>query len=330
MNLTDAHIASFNEWLQGALPEAHRHFLDELEAPWMLYGTGTAQLQYLAVIDAVNEAKNSVPQQQITRQRIRDWYDWHSGNKQLQQRVSNYWIQFHADTVKVNRTGDQARPMSLSAGAFATHESHDFFTRFNTSGDTVAALSYSKLVAGMQKHDERAPARPKLKDINTHNLIRFYAVRRACKFLMYDAIGAGWPIRYVLDDLTLSTAASRGRVDGKVPVCTSELREAFRFWDFFEPFVDFYREFTLVVPPWQAPTADAQTLADWGAYAGVRARKLLAGDHARLGASVVGLLQECDQAAAANRHIDAIALYHESRPSRYSPRNLVNLEGATL
>jgi hypothetical protein len=329
MNLTDAHITGINQWLRKEHPEAHRHFLDDFDSDWVLYGTGTAQLVYLAVMDAAATAIMS-RSNHVTRDQIMGRHAVHSGHKELHPSVSNYWIQFNADTVGVDRTGDRANPVRLAGGPFPTAASGAFFERFNASPQSLGGASYAKLVGGMKKHDRDAPDRPKLREATTVSMLRSYAVRRACKFLMYDSIRQRKAIRYVIDDLNLEMAAASARVDGKVPVCTSELREVFRFWDYFEPHVDFYKEFTNVRPPWEASTANADTLRRWGMYAGHRANKTLSGNIAALSTSVVDLLRECVDAATAGRARDAIALYHESRPSRYAVRNEVNLEGATL
>ena len=80
---------------------------------------------------------------------------------------------------------------------------------------------------------------------------------------MYDAIDQGKPVFYALDELDLPRVAylvqgsgqypvdARARKDdkdkvihdaeGKVPVCSSELRELFRYWDHFQKYIFFLK-----------------------------------------------------------------------------------------
>ena len=100
---------------------------------------------------------------------------------------------------------------------------------------------------------------------------------------MYDAKATKRPVFYALDDLDLSiivdlvteTGALRDTVkvgktpeEKKVPVCTSELREAFRYWDELHNHVIFFKDFKEVKPPWEQSNVDK-----WGRYAVLRAKK---------------------------------------------------------
>jgi len=362
MIVTAADLQDIVRWLTNTLPPARvpNHFLTGMHTNWMLYGTGTAQLTYLAVTDAVAAAV-AAAQAQVTHSQINAAYAQVSGRKSERPAVSNYWVQFTKQSVGVVRYKPSpqastaatataampstaaaacaaamstpssastaaaaaadipfltaATPIRLAGGAFSTPQAMDFFESFDASRFSLTGLTYAKLVQGARKHDETLSLRPKLRDYAVLNLIRLYAVRRACKFLLYDAIAANCTIRYVLDDLNLEIAARRVRVDGKVPVCTSELREIFRKWDFFRGKVTFYRSFYKVAPPWEAPTANASAIEGWAMYAGQRANKVLSGDLSHVPDAQITLLERVIGHIMAGRYPQAIATYHASMPS---------------
>jgi hypothetical protein len=313
MILTDPHLQAINDYIMNQSDD--RHFLHDLADDWVLYGTGTAQLMYLAVMDAVAEVFMGLQSFPVTRKQVMDRYGVHSGHKELTPSVSNYYVQFNAGTVQVDRTGVQQAPIQLSSKGFQTKASEDFFTRFNTSPLSLQDLTYEKLVGGIKKHDSKAPDRPKLREASTAKLIRYYAVRRACKYLIYDSIGNGVWIRYMLDDLDLRVVATKARVEEKVPVCTSELREVFRYWDYLSNYVTFYRDFCKVSPPWTAPTANPDTIQAWAAYADHRANKVLSDKNQHLPPPSLTLLKDCVSDYLSGNYVGAIDKYHQSRPS---------------
>lgn len=109
--------------------------------------------------------------------------------------------------------------------------------------------------------------------------LRGYAVRRACKFLLYDTVGTDpndkGQIHYALDGMTLADVAGQvhrplDQHTSKVPVCTSELRELFRMWPYFRNEVTFYFGLNIVQPPW-----DTDSINVWAAYASARAQKAI-------------------------------------------------------
>jgi hypothetical protein len=323
MVVTDKHVQDINEWLQQTLARLNEHFLTGLEEDWMLYGTGTAQLPYLAVLDAVAEflieSREGRQPGPVVRDRITYRHQQISGRKEVLPNVSNYSIQFTDETVEVERTKKRDKPIRLLGGTFPTPHSMDFFESFNDSPFSLNNLSYQKLVGGTQKDNQHASPKPKLKDIQVQGMIRRYAVRRACKFLLYESIGNGLTIRYVLDDLNPVMAATRAYKDDKVPVCTSEIREIFRCWDYFQTRVTFYEDFYRVRPPWEGPNANPDAVKAWAIYADRRAAKVLLGDTARVQPEVIQRLRECRAACGSGDWARAIGGYHASRPSAFGP-----------
>ena len=319
MDITDFEIQEMNGCLRVETPPYH--FIAGMFGDWMLYGTGTAQLAYLAVMDAVALVlARQAPS--VTRQLINSRYRVHSGHKELNPSVSNYFVKVDRTTVTVERTGNQQAPINLTKGVFDTPASEQFFDRFKASPQSLDDLSYAKLVGGMKKHYGDAPDHPSLRDYATQDLIRYYAVRRSCKFLIYDSISQGKTIRYVLDDLNLEMAATKARVDGKVPVCTSELREMFRYWDSLDGDIQFYKEFRRVPPPWESPPATADAVRSWATYAAHLANKRI---NSGRGSAA---FEHCIERFVARDWEGTINAYFLAGPSIAQPPQPINL-GAT-
>jgi len=315
VDITEIHVRDINNWISRHLIDPEAHFLHNWDDDWMLYGTGTAQLTYLAVLDAVAEIALQHQSMPIKIDRIAYRRTQVSGNKDVLPNVSNYWIQFKKRTVGIERTGDPSKPIRLVGGEFGTKDSMKFFDSFNASVFSLGEESYSKIVAGLKKQSASVPDAPKLRDHEVQNFMRMYAVRRACKFLLYESIGNGMKIRYVLDDLNLEMAATKARVEGKVPVCTTELREIFRCWDYFRNHVTFYKDFRLVTPPWERPTATYEGLKGWAMYAAHRANKVLSDDATTVLPQALVKLEACVEAALQGNYPRAIWQFHESCPS---------------
>jgi hypothetical protein len=316
MKLTDEHINGINDVMSGRHPNPEQHYLNGWTDDWMLYGTGTAQLTYLAVLDVVAEVMMQ-EQDGVTHPAYLYRRNQISGRKEVLPNVSNYWVQFNRDSVRPWGTGDNHAPVELRAGQFPTADSGDFFGRFNASPWSLSNEVMGKLVLGAKKHrsDASDVLDPRVGEVK--DLLRQFAVRRACKFLIFDAIRRQHRIRYALDDLNLEMAATRARKDDKVPVCTSELRELFRTWDYTRDYVTFYLDLMQVPPPWQAPTASPATIQAWGNYAAHRANKVLSGDPGGRPQHVLDRLETCVDHALAGRYAEAIREYHDSRPSVY-------------
>lgn len=165
------------------------------------------------------------------------------------------------------------------------------------------------------------------RDMKMSDLIYDAMIRRSCKFLLYDAIRQGRRVVYLLDDLDLDKVAYLsgksgipddarivgGPSDGKVPICTTEIREIFRNWDYFRAYLKFFKDFREAAPPWAAVHGKER---EWAAYANHRARALLSSTHP-LSTTQRGHLQACcDQHATSPAQ--AIESFHLARPSLYS------------
>jgi hypothetical protein len=148
--------------------------------------------------------------------------------------------------------------------------------------------------------------------------IRQFAVRRACKFLIYEGIRNGRVVAYALDDLNLDEVVNKtareldapGRF--KLPVCTSELREIFRRWDYCQTHVRFFEDLRQVSPPWHRD----RDLQGWAQYAAARAAKLAhsAGEDHPRHAQLMTVQQLLDQKA----YGQAIDAFHNAKPSEFS------------
>ena len=176
--------------------------------------------------------------------------------------------------------------------------------------------------------------REKARSVSTHGntqtplqKLKDFTVRRACKFLIYDSIRQGKKIAYLLDDLGMDMVAfvkeggqipdsariKDGASEGKVPVCSTEIREIFRRWDFLKGKVQFFRELTKCAPPWE----DVRYVDPFSLYAIHRAKKALE-------LSNVSLSDQASfKLAAQGKGINAIKNYHAGHPSRYFDESVV-------
>ncbi|KPF48828.1 hypothetical protein D621_15645 [beta proteobacterium AAP51] len=123
----------------------------------------------------------------------------------------------------------------------------------------------SKLIKGIKKDNPALnPALETIARGDFDDQIKNFGVRRACKFLIYDAIERKRKIAYVLDDLNLTEVVKKharlldpdSSTRRKVPVCTSEIREIFRRWDRLQDHVVFYRWFRKAPAPWDCDYFD--------------------------------------------------------------------------
>lgn len=108
--------------------------------------------------------------------------------------------------------------------------------------------------------------------------------RRMCKWILHLAAYNKQPVIYALDTIDLGASAEAklmkipDNVSGtgtklKIPVCTSELREAFRYIDKLTN-VEFYEELIPVDKPW-GPSRDPSLQKSWAEYALHLTRKML-------------------------------------------------------
>lgn len=211
-------------------------------------------------------------------------------------------------------------------------ERRSFASRFNASKSKLGSLSYdslaadptrtAKIIKGIRKDNPSFnPSLENLRQGQFAHQIKQFSVRRACKFLIYDGIREKRVIAYALDDLNLDEVVNKtarqlenGRF--KVPVCTSELRELFRRWDYCSQWVIFFEDLHRVNPPWH-PDRGWSALQGWAKYASERAAKLASqvGDRHARHAALLQVTQWYD----GNRYAEAIQAFHLAGPSTISP-----------
>jgi hypothetical protein len=219
MLITEAHIDELNRRI--AYGPYQGHYVDGIDQNWMLFGMDSAQKAYLIMMDTIQEAFGTMT------------YPTHPGgdhfeklaenlNKTGYEAVSNFWIVFKKNSVSFELTGDQNFPIKMSQ-TINKQQARGFFDRFNTSDYSMNRVTPKKLAKGIDKAESGKTFENDINKMNKY--LKQYAVRRACKFLMYEATGEGYGIRYALDDLDLDVIVNKLRIDGKLPVCTTELRE---------------------------------------------------------------------------------------------------------
>jgi hypothetical protein len=260
-------------------------------------------------------------------------------NKTLFEQVSNFWLKssksFTEQSISVDNYKLPSHPTSKDyreqgkrdrklQGVLSEPGTGEFLSRMKTAGFGIGDLT------GKDTSHFTGP-RAKGRNMTTHNntmtvndLIYDYTVRRACKFLLYDSIKDKKKIVYLLDDLDIGKIAymvdpQDGKIPDyarvgdqkKVPVCTSEVREIFRYWDYLQNHVTFFKNLLRCDAPWADPTYQEK----WAAYAKHRAAKALSGDKVSGGDKLK--LQECVAAFGLSNWGKAIQCYHESNPSKY-------------
>jgi hypothetical protein len=260
--------------------------------------------------------------------------------KDFAPQVSNYVLDFDADDVawgdnsglRIERTPRRETNASRVRRETARRA---FTERFKDSHFALANTDYERRLAGAQKN------RPYIEDLDQRGYsdarfatdMKSFAVRRACKFLIYDSIAEGKTVVYSLDDLNLKAIADAlwinipetgkpsfgtreeiNEMDGfkKVPICTSEVRELFRCWDYFKeplksglPKVEFMRGFEKCPPPWE--TSD---LESWARYAKEQAEKWFPELPAPVQTSKQGLYDAIAPALDGRDYAKAIRSYH--------------------
>lgn len=318
MRISDASQQELGNIFQtGVVPAGH--FLALADEFPLIFGADGPQREYLHLLLQWlgDDAERDVP-----RFPKADFYH-----------VSNYFIDWTA-AGWVDASGLRRAAIQQPDWPEQEHERQRFVDRFNAShsrlGDlTAEALARdprraAKLVQGARKDNSRIhPAPDNLISPTVRSAIRQFAVRRACKFLIYDAIRQRQPIAYALDDLDLVAVVDKtafelesqpGRF--KVPVCTSELREVFRRWDICSPWVLFYADLQRVPPPWD-DSRGLQAVQPWAAYAAARSTKLADGlspMHLK-----TNMLREVSRLHAQGHYGQAILTYHSAQPSTLAP-----------
>ena len=276
MIVTSAMIDGINDVLRGVLNPDH-YLTRTAGRAFIIYGMDDPQRTYLAVD---HFRTNGFQPTALTRKEQIDRRAVGDGPKQRGQydkrdspKVSNYFLHFNPDDVSV--TESPTHVLSLNrpdqpGKAVRETARKGFTTQFNGSQFSLSSIGNDpdKIMKGVRKDHGNVPLTTTL-DVTAHNgMLRNFAVRRACKFLIYEAVKDGKQIVYSLDDMDLGAVANKQWRDwdrsafvdasalttasnAKVPVCTTEIREIFRGWDFLKTHVVFYEGFTRVDPPWE-------------------------------------------------------------------------------
>lgn len=277
----------------------------------VIYGTGSAQIVYLRILYYLHYGQRP---KRIKPRHLKEASKDQSVVKERRPEVSNYWLSI----LDIYKRGDP----------LPNDEPGDFWGRFEDEAPRLFGPDFRQ-----PRNDFKAP---QFQDqgvwqVRVDSLVNDTLVRRSCKFLLYDTITSGREIGYALDDLDLGlisqyvdtsvlnvdtyalrmfqeevTRQGLPVQERKVPVCTSELREIFRYWDFFSDHVTFYQDFFVVDPPWLRP----QYAQAWSAYARHRAEKLR-------GKVLNGLVDQVVDAHDQGLHSHAINFFHDLDPSRY-------------
>jgi hypothetical protein len=300
--------------------DAGRYYFHFLKEGDMLYGTGDAQACYIRA-ELVTRKPPKTPNSESIRRAMNEIA---IDGKTDFPRVSNYWL-------------EQVQGKASAIAASKTFNVKDdekklFWEKFDASKLSIAA-QVEKQGGGLT-----APKAGQSKQADKRDIIYDNLIRRSCKFLMYDAIEQHRRVAYALDELDLSKVAylvagpgqyplaSRARwddttkaivsdIEAKIPVCSSELRELFRYWDYFAKYIVFFKGFWKRNAPWEDP-ADAP---QWALYAQHRAQKL-ARSHA---GKYPGLQERVDRCVQAADPATAIAVYHhEIGPTKILGRGM--------
>lgn len=324
--LEEHEIQDLIAFLEGNMDESRKNtyyfpFLERYNP--MLYGTGDAQSCYLR---AEEVWKN--PPKSLSVSSVKAAMNGISiGGKTQYDRVSNYWLeQVQGKTNSI----EQKKAFTVKDAKGSGAPKQGFWERFDASKLSIEAKEQKQ--GGLTAPKAAESKRGEKREIIYDNLIR-----RSCKFLLYDAVDQRRPVAYALDELDLAKVAymvsasgypqdARARYDedsksivsdneAKIPVCSSELRELFRYWDHFRDHIVFFKGFMKTDAPWYDPGMAEK----WAAYAKHRAAKLLAvGGTQKKNAVNKDLVQKCLDASG----IEAIHRYHELRPSKVLGRGM--------
>lgn len=178
------------------------------------------------------------------------------------------------------------------------------------------------------KHTVHATSKPMLASSHRNaDIDRDLINRRACKYLLHHMRENDRLIIYSLDGIdqkavalaAVFTIQQDGKEKTKVPVCTTELRELFRLWDYLGPNVLFTEKLSKVDPPW---ISNISTQKDWAYYALHLVRKILINEKIDQNflTSVAMMLKEIKK----ENYAKVIQLYHNACPSLYGQRILTS------
>jgi hypothetical protein len=272
---------------------------------------------------------------------------WHKSKTRLEQ-VSNFWLRDSSsyamqytksitgstlDTTPRVKTGKKLEKDKKSGAAMVSRiQSEDrtgrFYTEFGNSSFSIEDV-INERDTYFDSHGSKARTQTTHgSPMKPSDLIYDAMVRRSCKFLLYDAIKQGQRVVYLLDDLDLSKVAylsgksgipdsariQSGSSEGKVPICTTELREIFRNWDYFGQHLKFYLNFVECQPPWRG---SPQCVKSWALYAGHRAERVLDEKPGALSDYQINCLQRCIGLVETDPG-KAISKFHEASPSHFT------------
>ena len=344
MIVTTAMIDGINQIL-GGVPNANHYLTRTQGRAFIIYGMDDPQRTYLAVdhfrTNGFKAPDGRTPAEELDRRAMGE------GPKQSGQydkrdspKVSNYFLHFNPPDVTVTERPthelDLNRPAQVDKKRARETARQTFTTKFNGSHFSLTSIGNDpdKIMKGVRKDKGKVPLTTTL-DVTAHNgMLRNFAVRRACKFLIYEAIKDGKQITYSLDDMDLGAVANKQWRDwdknafvsesdltptsnAKVPVCTTEIREIFRGWDFLKAHVTFYENFVRVDPPWERD-ADREV---WGSYARLLARQMIK-KHAA--APLLGNVRaNAEWCIASKKAVDAITRYHQCHASAFRGKHAV-------
>lgn len=357
MDLSDVVARDIVSWYRSELtdPDFYCNFPN---SDWMLYGVTDAQKLYLMVDYVLADLMiKQVDPYDLTEDMLKALVETarKGVDKTEYKEVSNYWLkrigslaydaqklhtrmllkdkaqQTNADVRKI---GKLTTKLKAIVAENETSDRGQFVNRFLKSArfslvrDWDKAAELTKLVSTNSaslkapEHTESGNAR------SLDSVLQDLTIRRMCKFLIYDSIGQGKGVAYLLDDIDLDRVAFMLAPDGtlpdiarvgaekKVPVCTSEIREIFRNWDRLSDHVIFYRQFKRCAPPWEAPTGSSANLRNWAAYAAHRATKILSDAKVSGGLGPTkDALERVVKAYTEKRDSHAIRDFHACRPS---------------
>jgi hypothetical protein len=290
----------------------------------------------------------------VFKETFQKFYAGDHKSKTIFEQVSNFWLsqmpKYSGQKTKslTGAVGNKDAPptdqkklaKAKSAGqrevnsTFKDTDRGKFYESFDKS-----KLSLTDVIQGGEKFFEGNKAKGRAKtthggDMKLSDLIFDYAIRRSCKFLLYDSISKGKNVAYLLDDLDLDKVAYLvvdntipdsarivgGPSDGKVPICSTEIRELFRNWDSLCHYVKFFEKMYACKAPWER----SEFFAKWAAYAKHRAEKLLEAKRHEMPSGDVASFIRCIELTGGGLHEKAIKTFHEAHPSMYGKRETVH------
>jgi hypothetical protein len=272
-------------------------------APGMIFGTDEPQKQYIGALQYVTGRRKLGAA--IVAANLRQATDVTSAAKKAYERVSNYWlesIRWGESITDFDASTNKGKPIEDRIARLLAVYGHDEEALQDHSKVTTARFDAHK------KYQIRDPGTGAVRPMGETTLKYDMKVRRACKFLIYDAIAVGLKIHYILDGITSSSVADRmmfavgDKGSEKVPICTSELREIFRHWHSLKTHVVWFRQFASCTPLWQEPGPGMKVWAEYAVSLLERRRK--AGQAVKLTAKQLG--EAMDKA----QYKDIIVLYH--------------------